>query len=117
MQAQGLTATLVASVNGDKAEVHWEVAQNQTGASEYTQNPPPSGGKGGGGGGGGKGDTGKSATDIFLERVKQSQKLFDHRQKMIQYEETKYENRGEYTNLNNALAQENDLIRGYLPAL
>ena len=104
-----MTWHMEGSVDGTEGEVHAVV--DDIGESDEK----PKGG--GGGGGGGKGDTGKSATDIFLERVKQSQKLFEHRQKMIQYEETKYENRGEYTNLNNALGQENDLIRGYLPAL
>ena len=64
-----------------------------TGGGNYT---------GGGGGGGG----GKSATDKLIEKLKNQLGDMDHKIKMVQYAETKYQNRGELTNYGNALKQE-----------
>lgn len=61
-------------------------------------------GKSGGGGGGGK-----SAAQKLLEELKRKDSEADHRLKMLQYEETRYENAGELTNVNALIGQENDL--------
>lgn len=58
----------------------------------------------GGGGGGNK----KSNAEKLMERLKREQSEREHVIKMIQYQETKYENRGEYGNLNAMLAIENE---------
>jgi hypothetical protein len=52
-----------------------------------------SGGRRGGGGGGGK-----SAVDKLLEEQEREQKVWEHRRKMIQFEETRYQNAGELSN-------------------
>ena len=62
---------------------------------------------GGGGGGGG----GKSAVDKLLEEQEREQKLWEHRRKMIQYEETRYQNAGELTNYAIMLGHESDEIQ------
>ena len=64
-------------------------------------------GKGTGGGGGGGG--GKSAAQKLLESLKHKDSEADHRLKMLQYEETRYENAGEITNVNALIGQENKL--------
>lgn len=58
---------------------------------------------GGGGGGGG----GKSAAQELMEELKRAKALRDHEIKMIQYQETKYENAGEIGNQNRMIELEN----------
>lgn len=60
-----------------------------------------------GGGGGG----GKSAVDKLLEEQEREQKLWEHRRKMIQYEETRYQNAGELSNYAIMLGHEADEIQ------
>ena len=62
-----------------------------------------SGARSGGGGGGGGG---KSATDKLIEKLKNEIGDIEHKIKMVQYAESKYQNRGELTNYGNALKQE-----------
>ncbi len=62
---------------------------------------------GGGGGGGG----GKSAAQKLIEELKHQKELSDHRLKMLQFQETKYENAGQWLNLNAMLGEENNLRR------
>lgn len=59
--------------------------------------------KGGGGGGGG----GKSAAAKLIEKLKHLITASNHQIKMIQAQETKYEQKGEYGNLNNMIKLEN----------
>jgi hypothetical protein len=68
-------------------------------------------GKGGykGSTGGGGGGVGKSAAQKLLEQIKHEKELTDHRLKMLQYSESYYEGRGELTNVNTLLGQENTL--------
>lgn len=61
------------------------------------------GGNGGGGGGG------KSAAQKLIDRLKRMKEITDHRLKMLQYTESFYEGRGEITNSNLLLEQENTL--------
>ena len=65
-----------------------------------------SGKKSGGGGGGGGG---KSAAQKLIEQIKREKEISDHRLKMLQYSESYYEGRGETTNVNRLIGQENDL--------
>ena len=58
----------------------------------------------GGGGGGGKSDAQK-----LIEQIKREREISDHRLKMLQYSESYYEGRGETTNVNRLIIQENDL--------
>jgi len=63
-------------------------------------------GGGGHGGGGGGGGGGKSATDKLIEKLKNELSDAEHKIKMVQYKETRYQNRNELTNYGNALQQE-----------
>ena len=72
--------------------------------------------KGGGSGGsyrnaGGGGGGGKSAIDKLLQEMKNKITLADHRIKMTQIQEAKYEQRDEIENVNNMLEYENILQR------
>jgi hypothetical protein len=66
-----------------------------------------------GGGGGG----GKSAADKLIETIKRQLTEREHIIKMIQYQETKYENKGEYGNLNKMIELENEAQNQYKLAL
>lgn len=68
--------------------------------------------KSGGGGGGGK-----SAADKLIENIKRQLTEREHIIKMIQYQETKYENKGEYGNLNKMIELENEAQNQYKLAL
>lgn len=63
-----------------------------------------SGYRGGGGGGGGGG---KSAADLLLQNLKNRITIQDHRIKMTQLQESKYQSLGELGNVNNMLQVEN----------
>ena len=73
------------------------------------------GGKGGGGGGGGGG--GKSAAQKLMEQLKREQTLRNHEIKMIQFQETRYRNRGEYGNENAMIALENEAQKRLIKTL
>jgi len=62
---------------------------------EFTIDSLGNGSKNGGGGGGGK-----SAAQKLIEKLEREKKALDHRLKMLQYTESFYEARGEYTNVN-----------------
>lgn len=64
--------------------------------------------KSGGGGGGGGGGSKKSAATKLIEEQDRETTLRDHIIKMIQYEETRYENLGELTNYGIMLQHEID---------
>lgn len=65
--------------------------------------------RGGGGGGGGK-----SKFQKFMTELKNKLAVTDHEIKMIQAQETRYENRGEYENLNNMIELENVAQQKYI---
>ena len=94
LQAWGLQGTLNFQKDGDSLKSWIDV----TGLGK--------GSKGGGGGGGGGG--GKSAAQKLLEKLKREQALLNHEIKMIQYQETKYENAGEIGNQNRMIELENE---------
>ena len=58
---------------------------------------------------GGGGGSGKSDTQKLIERLKREKELSDHRLKMLQYTQTFYEERGEYTNMAGLLPTEKNL--------
>ena len=74
-------------------------------------------GKGRSGGGGGGGGGGKSAAQKLLERLKREQALLNHEIKMIQYQETKYENASEIGNQNRMIELENDAQKRLIATL
>ena len=66
-------------------------------------------GKGGGGGGGGGGGKKSNPVDDLIKNLQRQTDMYDHYLKMLEYEETKYKNRGELTILQNALGHEKNL--------
>lgn len=66
-----------------------------------------------GGGGGSK----KTSGDKLIEKQGYGQDLFDHQIKMVQYEQTKYENADELGNYGKMLEEEIKIERAYLPVL
>lgn len=99
LDAMGFSATIVAEQQGDKTVYRIKVDE-MTGLGAGVK---PSGGGGGGGG--------KSAVDKLLEEQEREQKLWEHRRKMIQYEETRYQNAGELSNYAIMLGHEADEIQ------
>lgn len=73
-----------------------------SGVEGFGEGMKPSGGGGGGG---------KSAAEKLLEEQEREQKLWEHRRKMIQYEETRYQNAGELSNYAIMLGHEADEIQ------
>ena len=67
--------------------------------------------------GSGSGSKGKSAAEKLVTAQKEGTTLYEHQIKMIQYEQTKYENAGELTNYGKMLEEEIKLERSYLPVL
>ena len=59
--------------------------------------------------GGGGGSKEKSAAQKLLEQLKMAKELDDHRIKMVQYQETKYQNADEIGNYAKMLELENKL--------
>lgn len=68
-------------------------------------------GKGSKSSSGGGGGSSKSSAQKLLEEQKREQTLWEHRRKMIQYEETKYQNAGELSNYAIMLQHESDEIK------
>ena len=66
-----------------------------------------------GGGGGSK----KSSADKLVERLGHGKGLYEHQIKMVQYEQTKYENADELSNYGKMLEEELKIERAYLPVL
>ena len=66
-----------------------------------------------GGGGGSK----KSSADKLVERLGHGQNLYEHQIKMVQYEQTKYQNADELGNYGKMLEEELEIERAYLPVL
>ena len=94
LKEAGVSAHAKVTLQDDKAEIVWVIDDLGSGS------------RGGGGGGGGGG---KSAAQKLIEELKKEKAITDHRLKMLQFEETKYKNAGELTNVNRLLVQENDL--------
>lgn len=97
----------LAVYNGTGAELELKEYLNENGFGymwELIGAKSGSSGKGGGGGGGGK-----SKADKLLEAQKRKKALYDHLIKMVQYQETKYQNAGELTNYGKMLEKENEI--------
>lgn len=65
----------------------------------------------------GSGGSKKSAADKLIAKQKEGGTLYDHQIKMVQYEETKYQNASELTNYGKMLQEEIKLEKSYLPVL
>lgn len=102
LQAFGVDATLNIEKIGDQVKAWFDVASTGTGKKS-----------GGGGGGGG----GKSAAQKLMEQLKREQALRNHEIKMIQFQETRYRNRGEYGNENAMIALENEAQKRLIKTL
>lgn len=109
----GLIGTLALKISKEGGEVTVETILNALGdASSVTGSLTPSNkGYRGGGGGGGGGGKGKSATDKLLQNVKNRITVADHRIKMAQLQEEKYNQIGMLGNENNMIEYENTLQR------
>jgi len=94
-----------ALLSGAKANVKLNTGKN----AKYQSH-----GGGGGGGGGGKEE---SAAQKLVKRVNKGDELFEYQRKMIQYNQTRYENRGELQRYGAELQNEIDLEKAYLPVL
>lgn len=68
---------------------------------------------GGGGGGGSKKTTG----DKLIERIGYGRDLYEHQIKMVQYEQTRYENADELGNYGKMIQEEIELEQAFLPVL
>ena len=95
-------------------EANWDIVKNSEG--QYVAELKSDSVKFGGGGGGikpagGGGGGGKSAADKLLQNLKNKITLADHRIKMTQLQETKYEQLGQLGNVNNMIEYENELQR------
>ena len=66
---------------------------------------------------GGSGGSKKSNADKLVERLGHGQSLYEHQIKMVQYEQTKYENADELGNYGKMLEEELKIERAYLPVL
>lgn len=66
---------------------------------------------------GGSGSKGKSDAEKLVDRLKKGQELYDHRIKMYQYEETRYQNLDQLRNYGSVLQKEIDIEKAYLPVL
>ena len=73
------------------------------------------------GGGGYYGSSGggskKSSADKLTERLGHGQNLYEHQIKMVQYEQTRYQNADELGNYGKMLEEELEIERAYLPVL
>ena len=92
------------SANGDTAAI--DVAVEADSTADTTGNPS----SGGGGGGGGK-----SSADLLIEKQQKASKLYEHKMKRLQTKAEDYEQLGEYTNLNEVLQTENDMMKRRMP--
>jgi len=66
---------------------------------------------------GGSGGSKKSDADKLVERLGHGQSLYEHQIKMVQYEQTKYENADELGNYGRMLEEEIKIEQAYLPVL
>ena len=67
--------------------------------------------------GGSSGGSKKSKADKLVERQDYGKSLYEHQIKMVQYEQTKYENADELSNYGKMLEEEIEIERAYLPVL
>lgn len=99
---QAMAASATFSVNADGDQVKLDISNIAgTGSGYY------------GGGGGSK----KSSADKLVERLGHGQNLYEHQIKMVQYEQTKYENADELGNYGRMIEEELEIERAYLPVL
>lgn len=104
MRLAGLQLSIVKTANGYKLQ-----ASKGSGYGGGLS----SGGSGGGGSGGKK----QSDADKLLKQLKHEQEERDHLLKMVQYDETKYQNAGQLGNYGKMLEAQIEIEREYLPLL
>ena len=97
-----VVATIFSLLNG--AGFKWGSVQGTKGTS---------GAKTGGGGGGG----GKSAIEKLIAKLKNEMAAYEHYIKMIQYQETRYENANELTNYGKMIMMENEAQGDYINSM
>ena len=100
VQAMAASATFGVTADGDQVKLDLTNIAG-TGSNYY------------GGGGGSK----KSSAEKLVERLGHGQSLYEHQIKMVQYEQTKYENADELGNYGKMLEEELEIERAYLPVL
>lgn len=100
VQAMAASATFAVNADGDQVKLDITDIKG-TGSGYY------------GGGGGSK----KSSADKLVERLGHGQNLYEHQIKMVQYEQTKYENADELGNYGRMIEEELEIERAYLPVL
>ena len=93
----GQVIAMANELAGKGFEGHIQITEGENGVkAEFVITGLGTGRKSGGGGGGGGG--GKSAVEKLLENQEKENKLYEHKIKMIQFEETRYENMDELKN-------------------
>lgn len=106
----GLVGTLALKIHENGEEITVETVLNALKGATVTGALNNTGAyHGGGGGGGGGGNKEKSATDKLLQNVKNRITIADHRIKMTQLQEQKYNQLGMLSNENNMIEYENTL--------
>lgn len=99
---KAMAASATFAVNADGDQVKLDIANIAgTGSGYY------------GGGGGSK----KSSADKLVERLGHGKSLYEHQIKMVQYEQTRYQNADELTNYGKMLEEELAIEESYLPVL
>lgn len=96
LASMGLSGHIVSTANGDSFEISVQLDSLEGGKP------------GGGGGGGGK----KSAAQKLLEKIKHEDEAREHRRKMIQIEQSKYEANGQLGNYGLMLEEEKAYLEG-----
>lgn len=103
MSSYGATLTATTDANGENLTFKWDTSNIN--GSTY---------KGGYGGGGG---SKKSAGDKLIERQGHGHDLYEHQIKMVQFEQTRYENANELGNYGKMLEEEIKIEQAYLPVV
>lgn len=114
-------AAMIQMMQAAGVEAYWDISE-VNGKLTAKLNTSKTGFAGGGTGrkaSGGGGGGGNSETDAqkLLKRIKHGKSLYEHQIKMVQYEETKYQNKGELSNYGKMLEEEIKLEQAYQPVL
>lgn len=118
IDATNLITTCLKSLSEMNGSVTFETfSENGTLGIRVKDFKAPKGIKSGGGGGGGGGGSSKTAGAKLIEELDRENKLTDHKIKMIQYEETRYQNAGELSNYGIMLQHEVDAQKDYASKL
>lgn len=103
LTSQGATLTATAEADGSQMSFNW----NTDGIKGGTYR----------GGGGRSGGSKKSDADKLVERIGHGKSLYEHQIKMVQYEQTRYQNADQLGNYGRMLQEQIKIERAYLPVL